>query len=440
VSLRTTGPQLRQEVVPMIEVKQTYWTELSEVAGVLAANLIKILESPGTLYGDVVNGGQFYGIGFMIVVDTKSKIRDDPARLEQVDSYLAKNLLVNLAAEFPIFRKILDWRNVNKDEITPDIVQILQMVSHRRTFLEKCEVSQSWYCNPSRDDTDEALKAFYSLYSEGSSTYNFYQCYLSKSIPPLKLLSSTAEIQDFVDHRCGKKGISEGGRNAYFRSIRAFFNWAFSPASGKGLIPSENPIIWVKPPKVNAKIMPAQDEKSMARLLSFVHSTQDRAILSTLIDSGGRLAEVSKIDVEDILWEKRAVKAISKGGEEVFMPLSKASEILIKAWLEEAHITKGKVWGLSKAGIVSMLRRLEKVSGVKCNAHTFRRGFASILRRNGVDTLDIMKLGHWKSISMVKRYTESVDFEDSQKHYIAPTEQIKDATHIFQKKGRRTKK
>ncbi len=69
-----------------------------------------------------------------------------------------------------------------------------------------------------------------------------------------------------------------------------------------------------------------------------------------------------------------------------------------------------------------MLRRLGQASGVQCNAHTFRRGFASELRRKGVDTLDIMKLGHWKSISMVQRYSESVGFEDSQKRYVAPSD------------------
>ena len=80
------------------------------------------------------------------------------------------------------------------------------------------------------------------------------------------------------------------------------------------------------------------------------------------------------------------------------MPLSKASEILIRDWLTEYHLNGGPIWGIKESGIVSMLRRLEKESGVKCNAHTFRRGFASMLRRNGVDSLDIMKLGHWKSV------------------------------------------
>ena len=80
-------------------------------------------------------------------------------------------------------------------------------------------------------------------------THDFYECYLTKSIPPLKLTSTTAEIQYFIDHDCGKKDIKPGGRHAYYRAIRCFFNWAYSPASGLGFKPANNPITWVKPPK-----------------------------------------------------------------------------------------------------------------------------------------------------------------------------------------------
>ncbi len=64
-----------------------------------------------------------------------------------------------------------------------------------------------------------------------------------------------------------------------------------------------------------------------------------------------------------------------------------------------------------------MLGRLEAKTGLKCNAHTFRRTFATTLAKRGVDSLHIMRLGTWESISMVERYTRSVKFEDSLKLY-----------------------
>jgi integrase len=409
------------------EVKQRYWTELSEAAGALAANLSKVLRHPGRLAGNALDGGEFWSSEFMVTVNAELPVREDPSRLEAVDAYLAENLLVNLAAEFPEFREIGDWRKVAKDDITPGMIRALNMATHRRKFLEICEVSRSWRQVVDGDATAGALKAFLLLYQ--GPTLIFYGGYLAKSLPPLGLESTTPQIQRFIDHDCGKKGISAGGRHAYYRAIRAFFNWAFSPASNLGLNPAENAITYVRPPKVEKKLMPAQDEKSFAVLLSHVDNARDRAVIAMLYDSSGRLSEVSNIYEADIIWDKEFVKARAKGGEEVRLPLSEGSRILIKDWLAEFDPKGGPIWGTTKNGIVSMLRRLGEASGVKCNAHTFRRGFASELRRKGVDTLDIMKLGHWKSISMVQRYTESVGFEDSQKHYVAPSEGLVESTH-----------
>jgi len=221
---------------------------------------------------------------------------------------------------------------------------------------------------------------------------------------------------------------SPGGQHAYFRAMRAFFNWLYSPASGFNFKPEDNPVRWIKPPKVPSKIMPAQTVESVEALLSHVDNARDMAIISTLIDSGGRLKEISNIRESDILWDKHAIKAVAKGGREVLMPFSEATETLLKEWLSEYNPSGGCIWGINKSGIVSMLRRLERSSGIKCNAHTFRRGFASILRKNGVDSLDIMQLGHWRSLRMVQKYTESVTFEDSLKHYRVPMERLPDAT------------
>jgi integrase len=70
-------------------------------------------------------------------------------------------------------------------------------------------------------------------------------------------------------------------------------------------------------------------------------------------------------------------------------------------------------------GITSMLARLNTKTGIAFTAHTFRRTFASILAKRGVDSLHIKRLGRWESVQMVERYTRSVQFEDSHKLYQA---------------------
>ena len=64
-----------------------------------------------------------------------------------------------------------------------------------------------------------------------------------------------------------------------------------------------------------------------------------------------------------------------------------------------------------------MLLVLAKKTNLPCNPHTFRRTFASNLHRAGLDVEHIMRLGGWKSLDMVLRYTRSVKFEDSLKIY-----------------------
>jgi integrase len=284
--------------------------------------------------------------------------------------------------------------------------------------------------------TADALKDFLAL-----PKHQDFRCYLTKSFPPLILMSTVKQIQHFIDHECGRKDkegkplIQPGGRHAYYRAIRCFFNWAFSPASDLDLKPSDNPITWVKAPKVPRKIMPAQTKESVEVLLSHVDNVRDQAIICLFIDSGVRLSGMANIHEPDILWDRHLIKITAKGGDEKFITFGIGTEVLIRQWLTEYHPNGGPIWGINQWGIVSMLRRLQKSSGVKCGAHSFRRGFASILRRKKIDSLDIMRLGGWKSLSMVQTYTESVNYDDSLEHYQSPIQGPADETCGLQKTG-----
>jgi integrase len=67
-----------------------------------------------------------------------------------------------------------------------------------------------------------------------------------------------------------------------------------------------------------------------------------------------------------------------------------------------------------------MLRRLKQRTSLPCNPHTFRRTFACLLRKAGIDSMTIKELGRWESLEMVQRYTRSITFNDSLKFYKAP--------------------
>jgi integrase/recombinase XerD len=201
--------------------------------------------------------------------------------------------------------------------------------------------------------------------------------------------------------------------------LRAFYNWLYSPRSGYGLNPQDNPMLMVESPKVGKRILPSLTPEQIASLIDLSQSVRDKAIISLFSDSGLRLSELASVKLDNIDWGSRLIKVLCKGNKEGLAPFGEGTELLLREWFTEYSPNGGNIWGIGKWEIEDMLKGLKGKTGLPCNPHTFRRSFASILAKRGVDSLHIMRLGRWESIQMVERYTRSVRFEDSLKHYRA---------------------
>ncbi|MFC1977182.1 tyrosine-type recombinase/integrase [Chloroflexota bacterium] len=164
-------------------------------------------------------------------------------------------------------------------------------------------------------------------------------------------------------------------------------------------------------------ILPSLTLEQLDYLIGQAEAIRDRAIISLFADSGLRLSELANINPQNIDWQHKLIKAKCKGGKEGYAPFGQRTEKLLKEWLSQYNPNGDNIWGMNRWGIVDMLQRLRTKTGLPCNPHTFRRTFASILAKKGIDSLHIMRLGRWESIQMVERYTKSVKFEDSLKLY-----------------------
>jgi len=338
------------------------------------------------------------------------------------DQYLGECLLTHLRQESPKAQWPKAWGDLTAKQITAAMLAKLQQVARSRTFVGVCAICEAW--PTALGDPAEAVAQFLESRPAGTSkeTIRFYRTYLHRSIPILGLKPTPADINKFVDSRKCKTG----GKHAYFRAVRAFFNWLYSPASGYPLKEADNPVKWLKPPKVAKMILPAQTEDQLEVLISQALTTRDKAIVATFGESGMRLSALANVNESDINWQTRTIKYMGKDRKEHYAPFGPYTEQYLRAWLDERTPSGANMWGINGNGIRSMLRRLEKATGVKCNPHSFRRGFASILRRAGVDSVNIKDLGGWANLAMVQRYTESVTFQDSLKRYKPP---LGDATH-----------
>ncbi len=244
-------------------------------------------------------------------------------------------------------------------------------------------------------------------------TIRFYRGYLNLSASVIGTETTGQQVKQFIDSRqCGS-----GGKHAYYRVLRAFYNWLYSPRSGRGLNPQDNPMLIVDSPKVQKKILPSLTTEQIAYLIGQAECVRDKAIVSLFSDSGLRLSELASIKPEHIDWSSRLVKVRCKGNKEGYAPFGERTESLLREWMAQHQSGDGTIWGIDRWEIVTLLRGLRDKTGLPCNPHTFRRSFATILANRGVDSIHIMRLGRWESIQMVERYTRSVRFQDSLKLY-----------------------
>jgi site-specific recombinase XerD len=177
-----------------------------------------------------------------------------------------------------------------------------------------------------------------------------------------------------------------------------------------------NPV--VEAPKTPNKVLYTQTLDKVMRLIEAASCTRDKAIISLLADSGARRSEIASIIAADVDLQHNRIRVMGKGEKEGYLLLGAKTSALLAQYIREAQ-PSGSLFNLSTQGVKTMLRRLEDRTGIKANAHTFRRGFATELRRMGLGELDIAELGRWSSVAMVKRYSKAYTFENAAERYKA---------------------
>lgn len=179
-------------------------------------------------------------------------------------------------------------------------------------------------------------------------------------------------------------------------------------------------------------------EENLKTIISACTNIRDKLIIMMFAETGFRLGEILGIDyLSDIDYKDRAVKVIARENnlnfarakykearkgyisEETFkllmLYLNRYKKLIEKGTFLFVVI-KGKDAGkpLKESAIYSMLRRIEKKTGVKTHPHAIRHYFATERWRNDWDILLISNaLGH-KSIKTTINYL-NVESEDLRK-------------------------
>jgi site-specific recombinase XerD len=193
-------------------------------------------------------------------------------------------------------------------------------------------------------NTSTLLTGFLQSRRQGLSprSCEFYKSYLNLARPVIGLNVTPQRIIDFL----GSLTCSNGGKHAYFRTLRVFYNWLYSPKSGYNLDPRKNPILQVEAPKVERKILPALTSEQVEYLIEQAGCVRDKAIISLFVDSSLRLSELADICPRNIDWDNRVIKVVFKGNKEGFAPFGERTKKLLQEWLAQ-YKANGRLWDLN---------------------------------------------------------------------------------------------
>jgi len=219
-------------------------------------------------------------------------------------------------------------------------------------------------------------------------------------------------------------GISEthnpGGVHACFRPLRTLLYWIeeeeIMPAGWK------NPIRKVKAPKLPMEpIDPIELEDIQTLLKSCSNNysgVRDKAMMLGLLDTGARAKEFLDLNLEDIDLATGAVMIKQgKGRKPRLVFLGRKTIRSIRVYLRSRRDNNPALWisihgdRMTYAALRCLLRRRAELVGLKDipTPHDFRRAFALIMLRNGVDIFALQKLMGHSDLQVLRRYLAQTD-------------------------------
>jgi site-specific recombinase XerD len=183
-----------------------------------------------------------------------------------------------------------------------------------------------------------------------------------------------------------------------------------------------NPLLGVKPPKLDQKVVEALSDEQLRLLLKACSGKElidrrDEAIVRLMAETGLRAGEVIAMQVGDLdLQEGRAIVRRGKGGKGRAIPFGPQTAASIDRYMRarRAHRLGGTaaLWlggngqTFSYHGLDLALKRRATVAGIAgFHLHLMRHTAATRWLRAGGSEGGLMAVAGWSTRSMVDRYT-----------------------------------
>ena len=235
---------------------------------------------------------------------------------------------------------------------------------------------------------------------------------------------------------CQERGLKQTSILNHYKCLKAFCNWMVS----ENLI-TESPMRNIKPPKVPRMIIKPFSHYDINNLLLLCSGNRfldlrNRAMILVFLDTALRLSELSDIQIQDVNFDRGAIKVMGKGAKERVVGIGRATQKALLKYLLMRNDNYDCLWvteerlPMQRRGVQIAIRRLAiraSITDAKRGPHTFRHTSATMALRNGASPFDVQSLLGHSTLTMTRRYTETVNSEDALKAHkkFSPVDNMK---------------
>lgn len=211
------------------------------------------------------------------------------------------------------------------------------------------------------------------------------------------------------------EGHTPGGIHAYYRVLKTFLFWWEAEVEPKGW---SNPIRKVKAPRLKIEPLNPVELDTVRAMIKVCNNgftgVRDKAILMCLLDTGLRANEFISLNLDDLdIALTSALVRDGKGGKPRAIFMGKKTRRANRVYLKARNDNCEALWvtktgtRLTYSGLRQIVRRrAEKADVPTPQIHAFRRAFALMCLRNGMDIYSLQRLMGHADLQVLRRYLD----------------------------------
>jgi site-specific recombinase XerD len=218
-----------------------------------------------------------------------------------------------------------------------------------------------------------------------------------------------------------------GGVHVNYRAVKTFLRWVWREHE----LEARNPIARLQPPRLPKELLQPvalDDLRAMLRVCeaTTLEGARDQAMFMTLLDTGCRASEFVTLNIGDVnLRSGRVLVRQGKGAKSRIVFVGKRTRHTIGRYLRQrdAYGEADPLWvdaagkRFSAGHLRDVLHRRAAAAGVAApTPHSFRRGFALISLRNGMDIYSLQRLMGHSDLTVLRRYLKQTDIDLQEAH------------------------